>query len=388
MSQTALNVTGQRLDSGIGLLYYHARYYDPALARFVSADTIIPGQANKAGTPNPQHLNRYTYGLNNPVKNTDPTGHCIPGIGDCVFTGSLNWGDGAAYATGVVEGAASVVEGVVTAPIAIAQAVSDPAAAVQGLQDQAATVGRGAQFLASDPSGAAAALNNDPRGVGRVLGQAAGTAALAALGGEGGAAGEAEGEAGAAGGACSFSADTLVATDGGEMPIGTLQVGDHVLAYNQAMGITGSYTVTAVLVHPDPVLVQLTLNGEQIETTPEHPFFTQERGWVAAGELRIGEHVPRLHGPDGTVQAWQIVPHAQPMYNLTVVTAHTFFVGEEGWLVHNGDPIRINTQTGKVVDGNGRAYELLRRASDPRSSISPDMDIPYEPYTPWEIPDY
>lgn len=38
---------------------------------------------------------------------------------------------------------------------------------------------------------------------------------------------EAEGEAGAAGGACSFSADTLVATDGGEMPIGTLQVGDH-----------------------------------------------------------------------------------------------------------------------------------------------------------------
>lgn len=53
ISVTSLNFTGQRLDSGSGLLYYHARYYDPALARFVSADTIIPGQANKAGTPDP-----------------------------------------------------------------------------------------------------------------------------------------------------------------------------------------------------------------------------------------------------------------------------------------------------------------------------------------------
>ncbi|MBK9713842.1 MAG: hypothetical protein IPO81_21465 [Kouleothrix sp.] len=40
--QTNLNYTGQRLD-GTGLLYYHARYYDPALARFVSADTMVPG---------------------------------------------------------------------------------------------------------------------------------------------------------------------------------------------------------------------------------------------------------------------------------------------------------------------------------------------------------
>ena len=75
--QTSLNYTGQRLD-GTGLLYYHARYYDPGVARFVSADSIIPGQSDKAGTPNPQDLNRYSYGENNPVKNTDPTGHCVP----------------------------------------------------------------------------------------------------------------------------------------------------------------------------------------------------------------------------------------------------------------------------------------------------------------------
>jgi RHS repeat-associated protein len=79
IAQTSLNYTGQRLD-GTGLLYYHARYYDPILARFVSADTIVPGQADNAGTANPQALNRYSYVNNNPLIHTDPTGHCLEPI--------------------------------------------------------------------------------------------------------------------------------------------------------------------------------------------------------------------------------------------------------------------------------------------------------------------
>ena len=42
VSQTSLNYTGQRLDN-TGLLYYHSRYYDPNLARFLSADSVVPG---------------------------------------------------------------------------------------------------------------------------------------------------------------------------------------------------------------------------------------------------------------------------------------------------------------------------------------------------------
>jgi RHS repeat-associated protein len=52
-----------------GLYYYNARYYDPGIGRFISADTIVPNPAN------PQSLNRYSYCLNNPLKYTDPTGH-------------------------------------------------------------------------------------------------------------------------------------------------------------------------------------------------------------------------------------------------------------------------------------------------------------------------
>ncbi len=65
--------TGQYHEGGLagaeGLHYYNARWYDPALARFTQADTIVPEPGN------PQSLNRFTYVYNNPVRYTDPTGH-------------------------------------------------------------------------------------------------------------------------------------------------------------------------------------------------------------------------------------------------------------------------------------------------------------------------
>ncbi len=48
----------------------------------------------------------------------------------------------------------------------------------------------------------------------------------------------------------------------------------------------------------------------------------------------------------------------------------------------NGDYMIINTRTGILVDGSGRAHELLRRASDPKSTIQPDMLVPVVEYTP------
>jgi len=50
-----------------GLMYYNARWYDPALGRFAQADTIVP-----AGV---QGYDRYAYVNNNPLRYTDPSGH-------------------------------------------------------------------------------------------------------------------------------------------------------------------------------------------------------------------------------------------------------------------------------------------------------------------------
>ena len=69
----------------------------------------------------------------------------------------------------------------------------------------------------------------------------------------------------------SFSADTPVMTDQGEVPISQVAVGDRVLAYNEATGETGYYTVTAVIAHIDPSLLELTIDGEILETRARCP---------------------------------------------------------------------------------------------------------------------
>ena len=38
---TAKKYTGQRLDDDTGLYFYNARYYDVAMGRFISRDSIV-----------------------------------------------------------------------------------------------------------------------------------------------------------------------------------------------------------------------------------------------------------------------------------------------------------------------------------------------------------
>jgi RHS repeat-associated protein len=60
---------GQYEDSGTGLTYLHARYYDPALGRFLSPDPLMnPGD--------PRTLDPYMYAANNLVSFMDATGLC------------------------------------------------------------------------------------------------------------------------------------------------------------------------------------------------------------------------------------------------------------------------------------------------------------------------
>ena len=83
---TNRHFTGQ-LDetTAIGLYFFNARLYDPLLARFTSADSIVPDPGN------PQAWDRYAYGLNAPTRYTDPTGHYYydPGC-DCMVHNKEN----------------------------------------------------------------------------------------------------------------------------------------------------------------------------------------------------------------------------------------------------------------------------------------------------------
>lgn len=74
-SPTDYLYTSQRQEAGLGLYFYNARFYDPALGRFTQPDTIVPVASQ--GT---QAWDRYAYANNNPLRYSDPSGHCIFGI--------------------------------------------------------------------------------------------------------------------------------------------------------------------------------------------------------------------------------------------------------------------------------------------------------------------
>ncbi len=74
---TTYRYTGQRQEAALGLYFYNARWYDPALGRFTQPDTIVPEPGN------PQSLNRFAYVRNNPLRYVDPSGHkLIAGVAD------------------------------------------------------------------------------------------------------------------------------------------------------------------------------------------------------------------------------------------------------------------------------------------------------------------
>jgi Pretoxin HINT domain len=132
-----------------------------------------------------------------------------------------------------------------------------------------------------------------------------------------------------------------------------------VLAYDEKSGTTGYYTVTAVLRNLDPEIEYLRIEGEWLETTPEHPFYIEGKGWVAAGDLLPGDKVRKADGTSGTIETVEIVQRPKLMYNLTVEQAHTFFVGNQRWLVHNECRSLSAEEIALGVEYQNRAREIF-----------------------------
>lgn len=68
-SRTSVGFTGQRLDSESGLMEFGARYYDPVLSHFISADPTVPDLMN------PLDHHRYLYVRGNPLRYIDLLGY-------------------------------------------------------------------------------------------------------------------------------------------------------------------------------------------------------------------------------------------------------------------------------------------------------------------------
>ena len=84
-------------------------------------------------------------------------------------------------------------------------------------------------------------------------------------------------------------------------------------------------------------MIRLAINGEVIETTDEHPFYVEGRGFTAAKELKTGDEVRLEDGTAARIESSETRQLDRPVkvYNFEVEDYHTYYVSEQKVLVHN-----------------------------------------------------
>ncbi|MCP4360423.1 MAG: hypothetical protein GY796_20635, partial [Chloroflexi bacterium] len=152
------------------------------------------------------------------------------------------------------------------------------------------------------------------------------------------------------GGSCaparnSFTAGTLVETETGDKPIETIEAGDKVLGEEPETGEQGYFEVVSVRSHLKDEVVEVTIETdagkettqEVMETTPDHPVYVEEKGWIWAENLEAGDRLRTADDSWAEVVSIEHVQLDEPelVYNFTVRGPHTYFVLEVGVLVHN-----------------------------------------------------
>ena len=319
-----------------GMYYLQSRYYDPEICRFINADAATFIGANSTFTS----YNLFSYCLNNPVNNTDDGG-----------TLSLpNWAK-VAIGVGIIAAAAAVT-------VATGGAAAGTLVAAVNCVAHGALVGAVTQGAIGAVSGAASGAISHRITTGSWEG--AGQAAV-----DGAATGFMTGTITGAitGGMNSpycFVAGTTVLTAAGAAAIETIQAGDMVWAWDEETGEVALKEVVETYVNETDELIHIFVNGEEIVTTPSHPFYSPIKGWTDAVRLRAGDILVLVNGEYVVVEKVQheILEAPITVYNFQVEDYHTYYVTESTILVHNA----CRNPFGKA--GGPEHQELIKRIGD------------------------
>ena len=160
-----------------------------------------------------------------------------------------------------------------------------------------------------------------------------------------------------------FVAGTLVKTSTGSVPIERIEEGDLVWAADPDTGEVALKEVVQTFVNRAEALVHVTVEGEEIICTNEHPFYSPVKGWTAACKLRAGDILVTVNGEYVVVEKVQheILETPITVYNFEVEGFHTYYVGGTAVLVHNVcKPARITN----VSKSNSSIWKKLSSAKN------------------------
>ena len=132
-----------------------------------------------------------------------------------------------------------------------------------------------------------------------------------------------------------FIAGTMVMTAVGLRRIEEIKKGDTVLSYDDNAGRYEEMPVTDTYINETEELVEINVGDETIACTPGHSFLTTN-GWKKAGDLTINDILKTL-GKDQKITkiTTKKLTSKIKVYNLNVMSCHTYAIGKVGVIVHN-----------------------------------------------------
>lgn len=166
-----------------------------------------------------------------------------------------------------------------------------------------------------------------------------------------------------------FPAGTKISTKLGLKNIEDIKLGDEVLSFNHDSDIYEYKKVKTVFKRFTKEMMKLKVGKKYIIATPNHPFFTKERGYVRMDDLKIGDHL-LMQTERGEVSYYfeeiKSLPIKKnylknhPTYNFEVEDNNNYFAN--GILVHNchhvsGSPT-FSKMFQKVVDNISARYKF------------------------------
>jgi len=140
-----------------------------------------------------------------------------------------------------------------------------------------------------------------------------------------------------------FVAGTLIATESGLKPIEDVEVGEYVYSKNIETSAIELKRVEMTFIKTNSSIYKIQIDGEEIVTTKEHPFWVVNKGWVEAKDLKAEDRVIQKNGIIRTIDQVIYAPsNGTTVYNFSVEDNHNYFVTDRAILVHNNNPCAGN----------------------------------------------
>ncbi|HQR43445.1 MAG TPA: polymorphic toxin-type HINT domain-containing protein, partial [Gemmatales bacterium] len=178
-----------------------------------------------------------------------------------------------------------------------------------------------------------------------------------------------------------FVEGTMIQTPLGNQRIETLKRGDEVMTRDENTPESPWQVgkVSDIINRVSPIW-KLTVNGKDILTTAEHPFWVIGKGWVGANQIRMNDKLRTLTG-QVTVEQSLDTHEATDAYNVSIDPSHTYFVGGDDWgfvvWAHN-TVIAQGCAQSPISPAPNNAKEILDQLPGKKGKTGPIKEVPNE----------